>query len=46
MPKHKNMDFFFNPEGIAIIGASDDPARGGFSILKMPLKAIPEKYIR
>ena len=31
------MDFFFKPDGVAIIGASDDPARGGFSILKNAL---------
>ena len=43
MPKHKNMDFFFNPEGIAIIGASDDPARGGFSILKNALEGYSGK---
>ena len=28
------MDFFFNPKGIALIGASDNPLKGGHSILK------------
>ena len=28
------MDFFFNPDGIAIIGATDNPFKGGYHILK------------
>ena len=28
------MDFFFNPNGIALVGATPNPAKGGFSILK------------
>ena len=28
------MDFFFNPEGIAVIGASANPLKGGYHILK------------
>ncbi len=28
------MDFFFNPEAIAVIGATPDPFKGGHSILK------------
>lgn len=31
------MDFFFKPEGIAIIGASDDPSRMGYNIVKNAL---------
>ena len=31
------MDPFFNPDGVAIIGASNDTARGGFNILKNAL---------
>jgi len=31
------MDFFFNPDGIAIIGASDNPLRGGYHILNNTL---------
>ncbi|MBW2650073.1 MAG: CoA-binding protein [Deltaproteobacteria bacterium] len=27
------MNFFFNPDGVAIIGASDNPLRGGYHIL-------------
>ena len=37
------MDFFFKPEGIAIIGASDDPGRGGFNILKNALEGYSGK---
>ena len=28
------MDFFFNPKGVAVLGATVDQKRGGFSILK------------
>ena len=28
------MNFFFNPSSIAIVGATPDPSKGGFSILK------------
>jgi len=28
------MDFFFNPKGIAIIGASSNPSKGGYTILR------------
>ena len=28
------MDFFFEPEGIAVIGASANPLKGGYHILK------------
>ena len=31
------MDFFFNPDGIAIIGATDNPSRGGYHILNNTL---------
>jgi len=31
------MDFFFNPNGIAIIGASDNPLRGGYHIFNNTL---------
>jgi len=27
------MNCFFNPDGVAIIGASDNPAKGGYHIL-------------
>ena len=27
------MDFFFNPKGIAVIGATDNPFKGGYHIL-------------
>jgi len=27
------MNFFFNPDGVAIIGASDNPMKGGYHIL-------------
>ena len=37
MPKQQNMNFFFNPDGVAIIGASDDPKRVGYNILKNAL---------
>jgi acetyltransferase len=38
--KEASMDFFFNPRGIALIGASSNPAKGGYSIL-MNLKMGP-----
>ena len=28
------MDFFFNPNGIAVVGATPNPSKGGFAILK------------
>ena len=28
------MEFFFNPKGIALIGASENPIKGGYAILK------------
>jgi len=28
------MDFFFNPEGIAVVGATTNPLKGGYAILK------------
>ncbi len=28
------MDFFFNPEGIAVVGATPNPLKGGYAILK------------
>ncbi|MBU0991220.1 MAG: acetate--CoA ligase family protein [Proteobacteria bacterium] len=28
------MDFFFNPKGVAVIGASANPLKGGYTILK------------
>ncbi len=28
------MDFFFNPKGIAVIGATSNPSKGGYAILK------------
>ncbi len=28
------MDFFFKPKGIAVIGASDNKAKGGFHLLQ------------
>ena len=28
------MEFFFNPKGIALIGASENPLKGGYAILK------------
>ena len=31
------MDFFFNPDGIAIIGASNNPLKGGYHILNNTL---------
>ncbi len=31
------MDVFFNPDGIAIIGATDNPSRGGYHILNNTL---------
>ena len=34
------MEFFFNPKGIALIGATTKPARGGFSILTNLLKGF------
>ena len=37
------MDFFFNPKGIALIGATTNPAKGGFSILKNLLKGFTGK---
>ena len=30
----RNMDFFFNPKGIAVIGATTNPAKGGNSIVR------------
>lgn len=32
-PKTNKMDCFFNPEGIALVGATANPNKGGFSIL-------------
>ncbi len=37
------MEFFFNPKGIALIGATTKPARGGFSILTNLLKGFGGK---
>ncbi|MBI5593876.1 MAG: acetate--CoA ligase family protein [Deltaproteobacteria bacterium] len=37
------MEFFFNPKGIALIGATTKPARGGFSILTNLLKGFAGK---
>ena len=37
------MEFFFNPKGIALIGATTKPARGGFSILTNLLKGFSGK---
>ncbi len=34
----EHMDFFFNPDGVAIIGASDEPSRVGYNILKNALE--------
>jgi len=34
MHNEKNMGFFFEPRGIALIGASANPLKGGYSILK------------
>jgi len=31
------MDFFFHPDGIAVIGATDNPMRGGYHILNNTL---------
>lgn len=31
------MDFFFNPQGIAVIGASDNQAKGGFHLFRNTL---------
>ncbi|MCX5843919.1 MAG: acetate--CoA ligase family protein [Deltaproteobacteria bacterium] len=28
------MEFFFNPQGIAVVGATPNPSKGGFAILK------------
>ena len=28
------MDFFFNPNGIAVVGATPNPLKGGYAILK------------
>ena len=39
------MEFFFNPEEIALIGTTTKPARGGFSILTNLLKGFAGKYI-
>ncbi len=33
------MDFFFNPRGIAVIGASDNKAKGGFHLLNNTLQS-------
>lgn len=34
MNNKKDMEFFFKPRGIALIGASANPLKGGYSILK------------
>jgi acyl-CoA synthetase (NDP forming) len=34
------MDFFFNPRGIAVIGASANPVKGGYFILKNLIKGF------
>ena len=34
---HASMDFFFNPRGIAVIGASDNQAKGGFHLFRNTL---------
>jgi acetyltransferase len=40
------MEFFFNPKGVALIGATAKPDRGGFSILKNLLKGFSGKISR
>lgn len=37
------MEFFFDPKGIALIGATPDPAKGGFSILTNLLQGFAGK---
>jgi acetate---CoA ligase (ADP-forming) len=32
--RHDDMDFFFNPRGIALIGATPNPQKGGHAILR------------
>ncbi|HYA14696.1 MAG TPA: acetate--CoA ligase family protein [Syntrophales bacterium] len=36
------MDFFFNPEGIAVVGATSNPLKGGYAILKNLLTGYKE----
>ena len=33
------MDFFFNPNGIAVIGASDNKSKGGFHLINNTLES-------
>ena len=37
------MDFFFQPRGVAVIGASSNPLKGGYSILKNLISGFPGK---
>lgn len=41
--KSKNLRFFFEPRGIALLGASANPAKGGYSILKNVMNGFQGK---
>jgi len=38
---HSNMQFFFNPESIALIGATPSPKKGGHATLKNLMRGFP-----